>query len=154
MQERPAHGDILEHGTHLVFPCGGLSCDFLESGRVRGSKFPAQGVGEKVLDETTDKALLFLDDDLLELREVPELMLLEENTADIDIAPVLILVTPDTGWPVVFQGKPQRVNLVMTTSTVLAFAVSSQSLANGELGKFLLARAGAGHPPAAVLADH
>ena len=131
MKKRPTHRDVFEHGSYLVLTCHRLRCHVIQRGRICGSEFPAQRVGQQVCDESAKEPLLLFHDQLLELKQGFKFMLIEEHAADIHLTPVLILVAPDACRPVVFQSKAKGIDLVVTTGAILALAVNGQALTNG-----------------------
>ncbi len=102
------------------------------------AEFAAEGEGEEVAGEGPGEAVFLGEDGVFELGDRFEGVLAEEGALGVDGSPVLVLVAPESGGAVVFEGEAERVDLVMATGAVRAFAVRRQSLTDCQFGQFLL----------------
>ena len=70
---------------------------------------------------------------VLELHDVFEVVLMEQRAGHVDIAVVVVLITPNTDGVVVLQGEAEWVDLFVATSAVGSFAVHCKPFAECEV---------------------
>ncbi len=83
--------------------------------------------------EAADEAVLLREDGVLELHHRGESMLTEENPRDVDLTIVFVGFAPLSDGIEVFEGEPERVDVVVAATAVGPFAVHREALAEGEM---------------------
>ena len=98
-------------------------------------KGTSQPVSDQVLGKPTGKIIFFLGNQIAHFKIVRKLRALMKLSGWIDIIgflPVLVFGPPFTGRGKVFQPKPDRINLAVTTGTLRFFLVSKNPFASGQ----------------------
>ena len=89
------------------------------------------------------KPILFSQDRLLEFHDVGERILAEQYAAGIHGSAAFVIVAPDPGWTIVFQRKPQRIDLSMAAGAICPLPMCLESFAERQillLSAFVLAQ--------------
>ena len=101
-------------------------------GETKGS---AQTVTNQMLSKPTGKIVFFLSDQITHFEVARELRTFMKFTGWIDIIgflPVLVFGPPFTGGGKVFQPKPNRIDLAVTTGTLWFFLMCNNPFPGGK----------------------
>ena len=129
LQKRFAENDMLHQSldTKIVVDC--FFDDSTDGGGVGDIDLACQSVGEHVLGEASGEAFFFGEKSVFEFEDVLKGMLSKKYALRIDASTILVVVAPEAGRSVVFEGESERIDPTVTSGAFRLAAVGFEALA-------------------------
>ncbi len=108
-----------------------LADDVAQDSLVRRLERSCQSEAHEVSAQRMGKAVLMVQKRCLEALDVVKGFLPKQGAFHVHLATIRILISPSTDGAVIFEGKSERVDFLMTTSALCLFPVCLKSFANG-----------------------